>query len=132
MSGGGGKHQPAVRCRGPCLAAPARRNSKIRSGTFDHIAHADILLVQKLGKSHRARFRVRFVCRLHGVDSHRYRLASVWYAVHASSSGGTTVTRRTVAWVTSWFTSWPVAEGNIDHSSAIVPVTKGAATLFPL
>ena len=40
--------------------------------------------------------------------------------------------RRTGAWVTASLTSWAVAEGNIDHSSAIVPVTKGAATLVPL
>jgi hypothetical protein len=40
--------------------------------------------------------------------------------------------RRTVACVTASFTSWAVAEGNIDHSNAIVPVTKGAATLVPL
>jgi hypothetical protein len=130
VSGVRRKHKPAVQRRGPGLAAAAPSDAKIRSGTLDRIAHADFVLVQKPGKSYRASFRFGCVCR-HSVDPHRYRIANVWYAVHAFSSGGTMLVRRTDACVRASFISWAVAAGNIDHSNAIVPVAKGAATLVP-
>src|SRR5215471_9096573 len=58
--------------------------------------------------------------------------ASLLYAAHASSNGGTTVVRRgPPAFVTAHLTSAAPAVGNSDHKSAIVPVTKGAAALVP-
>src|SRR5262245_44418723 len=54
------------------------------------------------------------------------------HVADASSSGGTTVDRRPApAWVTANRMSLAVAAGKSDHSSAIVPVTNGAAALVP-
>ena len=54
------------------------------------------------------------------------------YAAQASSKGGAMVRRGGLpACVTASLIWAAVALGNSDHSSAIVPVTKGAAALVP-
>jgi hypothetical protein len=54
------------------------------------------------------------------------------YAAQASRSGGTTVFRRDRRQrVTANFTSAALALLNSDQSSAMAPVTKGAAALVP-
>ena len=55
-----------------------------------------------------------------------------WYAAHASSNGGTMVfLRRRPDCVTASLISPALASGNSDQSSAMAPVTKGAAVLVP-
>ena len=56
-----------------------------------------------------------------------------WYAAHASSNGGTMLfLRRRPDCVTASLISEAPAFGNTDQSSAMAPVTKGAAALVPL
>src|SRR5882757_2939188 len=54
---------------------------------------------------------------------------NIWYALHASKSGGVTLVRRLVP-ITAFLTSAADAFGNRDHSKA--PVTNGAAKLVPV
>src|ERR1700736_2752046 len=56
---------------------------------------------------------------------------TLWIA-QALSSAGTTVGRRCAwAWATADLSWLALASTNSDHTNAIAPVTKGAATLVP-
>src|ERR1700704_1682038 len=71
-----------------------------------------------------------FIIAFHGLPYQR-AVAKVWYAAQASSSGGTTVRRGAKAWVTASLICAADAAGNSEYSSAIAPVTNGAAALVP-
>ena len=59
-------------------------------------------------------------------------IVSAWYAAHASNSGGTMLfLRRPLDRVTANLISPAPVFGNSDQSSAMAPVTKGAAALVP-
>src|SRR5439155_22150907 len=62
---------------------------------------------------------------------HQLAVAKVRYAACASSNGGTTVRRVADPWVTANFACAADAAGNAEYSSAIEPVTNGAAALVP-
>jgi hypothetical protein len=126
------KPEPVIQGSSSAVTSTAGLDPNIRSCLLYNVPKT-YLLSYEPGKTYSISALAFFVYRGLGIIRafHGLCRSLLWsmvsYAAHASRTGGITVVRRKLAWVTVNLIWAAVAAGNSDQSNAIAPVIKGAA-----